>query len=265
MDSVITCGYSVHRQYVSQGEGSRFYTFRLQSHGECRGVLNDEPIRLRKGDLLMLVPGDRLALHKPFNTEDASDTSGDYFLLCQGDWVAKWFENLHGRRHVEVQQDESFMELWKLLIRETRRMPEMKNDDYLEALLHAFCLAVERMINRAHVGQSEFVVARMKRYLEDHAFEKVRVADVAAAAALSESRALHLFREVTGQSVVDYLTDIRLNFALDQMKYTASTLEEIAENTGFGTYTYFHRVFRRKIGVSPGAYRKNYRTEESVL
>ena len=58
---------------------------------------------------------------------------------------------------------------------------------------------------------------------------------------------------------------MRLSFALDQMKYTDSTLEEIAENTGFGTYTYFHRVFKRKMGEAPGAYRQKYRREEAAL
>ena len=58
MDSIVMCGYSVHRQYTSQGEKGRFYTFRLQSHGECDARLNGEPLRLKKGDLLMLVPAE---------------------------------------------------------------------------------------------------------------------------------------------------------------------------------------------------------------
>lgn len=265
MDKIVMCGYSVHRQYTSQGEKGRFYAFRLQSHGECDARLNGEPLRLKKGDLLMMVPGDRLAIHKPFNAADASDTSGDYYLLCQGDWIASWFRRLNGRRHLEVPTGESILDLWKLIIRETHRLPDAADGAYLEALLHAFCLSVEHLLHRARGGQSEFVVSRMKRYIEDHAFEKLRVAEVAAAASLSESRALHLFREVTGQSVVDYLTDVRLNYALDQMKYTDSTLEEIAENTGFGTYTYFHRVFKRKMGEAPGAYRQKYRREEATL
>lgn len=265
MDSIVMCGYSVHRQYTSQGEKGRFYTFRLQSHGECDARLNGEPLRLKKGDLLMLVPGDRLAIHKPFNAQDVSDTSGDYYLLCQGEWVAAWFRGLNGRKHLEIPTGESILDLWKLIIRETRRPQDGAGGAYLEALLHAFCLSVQHLLHRAHSGQSEFVVSRMKRYIEDHAFERLRVAEVAAAASLSESRALHLFREVTGQSVVDYLTDVRLSFALDQMKYTDSTLEEIAESTGFGTYTYFHRVFKRKTGEAPGAYRQKYRREEAAL
>ena len=122
MDKIIMCGYSVHRQYTSQGEKGRFYAFRLQSHGECDARLNGEPLRLKKGDLLMMVPGDRLAIHKPFNAADASDTSGDYYLLCQGDWIASWFQRLNGRRRLEVPTGESILDLWKLIIRETHRL-----------------------------------------------------------------------------------------------------------------------------------------------
>ena len=55
--------------------------------------------------------------------------------------------------------------------------------------------------------------------------------------------------------------EVRLNFAIEQMKYTGSTLEEIAENSGFGTYSYFHRVFRRLKGMSPGKFRQRYRED----
>lgn len=265
MDAIVMCGYSVHRQYTSQGEKGRFYTFRLQSHGECDARLNGEAFRLKKGHLLLLVPGDRLAIHKPYNAADASDTIGDYYLLCQGEWIAAWFRTLNGRRHLEIPAGEPMLDLWKLMIRETRRMPDATDGAYLEALLHAFCLSVQQLLHRAHGNQSEFVVSRMKRFIEEHAFEKLHVAEVAEAASLSESRALHLFREVIGQSIVDYLTDVRLNFALDQMKYTNATLEDIAESTGFGTYTYFHRVFKRKMGEAPGMYRRKYRMEEAAL
>ena len=264
MDKIIMCGYSVHRQYTSQGEKGRFYAFRLQSHGECDARLNGEPLRLKKGDLLMMVPGDRLAIHKPFNAADASDTSGDYYLLCQGDWIASWFRRLNGRSVSRCRRasrsstcgSSSSARRIACRMRPTARISRRC------CTPSAFRWSICCTGRAAAVG---IVVSRMKRYIEDHAFEKLRVAEVAAAASLSESRALHLFREITGQSVVDYLTDVRLNYALDQMKYTDSTLEEIAENTGFGTYTYFHRVFKRKMGEAPGAYRQKYRREEAAL
>ncbi len=67
----------------------------------------------------------------------------------------------------------------------------------------------------------------MRRFIEDHAVEKLRVADVAEHVSLSESRAIHLFKEITGRSIVDYLMEVRLNFAIEQMKYTGSTLKRL--------------------------------------
>jgi AraC family transcriptional regulator of arabinose operon len=37
-----------------------------------------------------------------------------------------------------------------------------------------------------------------------------------------------------------------------------TNLERIAESAGFGSYTYFHRVFRSKYGISPKQYRDQY-------
>ena len=140
-------------------------------------------------------------------------------------------------------------------------MPEAGDEEYLESLLRTFCLSVKRLLNQGQKGESDFIVFRMRRFIEDHAVEKLRVADVAEHVSLSESRAIHLFKEITGRSIVDYLMEVRLNFAIEQMKYTGSTLEEIAENSGFGTYSYFHRVFRRLKGMSPGKFRQRYRED----
>lgn len=264
MDSIIMCGYSVHRQYISTGESGRHhYVFRLQSHGECDARLNGAPIRLQKGDLLLLLPDDRLAINKRRGAE--GDTSGDYYLLCDGDWVAAWFQQLGGTRIARVSPDETVMELWRLLIRETRRLPAAPDEKLLETLLHAFCFSVERLLHTDSAGRADFVVERMKRYVEAHAFEPLRVFDVADAVRLSESRASHLFRETTGQSLIGYLTDVRLNAAMEQMKYTASPLDEIAANTGFGSYAYFHRIFRREMKISPGAWRKKAQEEAADL
>lgn len=58
---------------------------------------------------------------------------------------------------------------------------------------------------------------------------------------------------------------MRLQAATDQMKYTTLTLEEIAENIGFGTYVYFHRIFKRKTGETPGEFRKKYRINNNIF
>ena len=91
----------------------------------------------------------------------------------------------------------------------------------------------------------------MKNYIEEHANQSFKIKDVASHAGFSVSRASRLFKETFGKTMIQYALEIRLNTAIELMKYSEMTLEQIAEVSGFGSYTYFHRVFREAHGVSP--------------
>jgi len=108
-----------------------------------------------------------------------------------------------------------------------------------------------------------FAVLRLKRFIEENATEKFKIEDAARYADLSVSRAVYLFKEHTGRTMMEYATEIRLTAALESMKYTLMNLDQIAENCGFGEYSYFHKVFKQRYGLSPGAFRKRLREKES--
>ena len=57
----------------------------------------------------------------------------------------------------------------------------------------------------------------------------------------------------------DYLIDYRLHIAKSYLRTTALTVTVIAEKTGFPSYTYFIKLFRERIGVSPLQYRKTHK------
>ncbi len=257
------CGYSVHRQcdFPEEIGGNRHYWIRLQSHGECGARLNDgEQFTLCKGDLLTLAPGDKLKLRKDKLSDDPADVSGDYYLICRGEWVTDWYREIGERKLTRVPPNESLLELWRLLIRETRRCRRRGMKNTWNPCCGPFAFPSSGFLTRGRRAN--------------------RISSCSACAALlrimrwkscgwptwlsmypSANRAIHLFKEITGRSIVDYLMEVRLNFAIEQMKYTGSTLEEIAENSGFGTYSYFHRVFRRLKGMSPGKFRQKYRED----
>lgn len=91
----------------------------------------------------------------------------------------------------------------------------------------------------------------MKHYIAERATHPLRVDEVARHAGPSPSRAAHLFKSVFRQTIMEYAIEVRLSIASDGMKFTTMTLDKIAETSGFSSYTYFHRVFRAKYGVSP--------------
>ncbi|BBI32085.1 helix-turn-helix domain-containing protein [Cohnella abietis] len=74
-----------------------------------------------------------------------------------------------------------------------------------------------------------------------------------------------LFKEITGQVPLQYLSDIRIKQAKHLLQATDDRLFDIAQNIGFGNEFYFNRRFKQTVGLSPGQYRRHYREEIRVF
>ena len=58
---------------------------------------------------------------------------------------------------------------------------------------------------------------------------------------------------------MQHALDVRLELARERIIYTSMPLELIAEMSGFSSYTYFYRTFKRKFGLAPKEYRMQNR------
>jgi len=67
-----------------------------------------------------------------------------------------------------------------------------------------------------------------------------------------------LMKKHTNKTLHDHLLDYRLHIAKNYLTTTALNVTEIAERTGFASYTYFIKLFRERTGISPLQYRKTH-------
>jgi AraC family transcriptional activator FtrA len=88
--------------------------------------------------------------------------------------------------------------------------------------------------------------------------EPWRVADLARRAAMSERTFMRRFRAITGSSPADWITRARVDRARELLESTALPIDHIAERCGLGTPTTLRHHFRKKVGVSPAAYRRRF-------
>lgn len=93
-------------------------------------------------------------------------------------------------------------------------------------------------------------------YLQNNLTEEYTLDGLAERFFLSKSYMTRVFRTVTGFSVVEYVTFIRVRKAQSLLRETGLSVTEIAEQCGFSNITYFEKVFRTATGVSPGKYRR---------
>lgn len=72
---------------------------------------------------------------------------------------------------------------------------------------------------------------------------------------LNPSYVSRLFKEHMNLSFIDYLTDVRMNKAMNLLKNTNLKINEIASEVGYFNSNYFIRIFKKKTGRTPGKYR----------
>lgn len=76
---------------------------------------------------------------------------------------------------------------------------------------------------------------------------------------LSQSRFFSVYRSIYGTSPVGDLINAKIDRAKSELVMTDSTIAVISESLGYGSTAHFIRQFRAVTGMSPGAYRKEFR------
>lgn len=95
------------------------------------------------------------------------------------------------------------------------------------------------------------------RRIYDNVQSPPSVGELAAESCLSVSRFAHLFRDVTGKSVAEFVAAIRVERAKELLVGTEMSVREIAELVGYENQNYFSRCFRKAAGTSPREYRRD--------
>jgi len=105
-------------------------------------------------------------------------------------------------------------------------------------------------------------VAKALRYLEAHYDQQLTLKDVADAVYLNPAYFSTLFKQRTGTTFVERLTEIRVEAAKKRLASTREKVAEVAERTGFANVRHFNRVFKNETGLSPKDYRESIRGSE---
>lgn len=102
------------------------------------------------------------------------------------------------------------------------------------------------------------------QYLNDNYMENITLNSIAEREFLSASYLSHFFEKNMKVSLFTYLTEIRLNHAVNDLQTTNLTIEQIAANNGFANSRYFVSSFKKQFGMLPKDYRKSQKQDKSA-
>lgn len=102
----------------------------------------------------------------------------------------------------------------------------------------------------------ETPVEQSIHYIRRNYNEPLNLNKLAEIANLSPYYYAHCFKEETGFSPMEYVTNTRLEQAKVKLIRTQKTVEEIADEIGYSSSSSFINIFVKKVGYSPKQYRK---------
>ncbi|HEY4390720.1 MAG TPA: AraC family transcriptional regulator [Paenibacillus sp.] len=258
---ILTANYSSHRKpfHMVNPEGLHSYLIRLQSFGRCRARLDGKLDLLEPGDLLLFKPNEPYELRIEAEQNQLGEkivSSADYHIFLSGKWVEEWWEKYDRPQKMKVPLSEGIIGAFRQIMLEQRRISN-PTPEIAEYYLRILCLDIDRnFLQQPLPTYPTYLAHRIKNYIEENAASPFKLEDAAAHVDISVSRAVHLFKETFGTSIIQYALEVRLNMARERITFSPMSLEHVAESSGFPNYNYFHKVFRKKFGMSPKQYRQ---------
>ena len=103
-------------------------------------------------------------------------------------------------------------------------------------------------------------LAQAIRFVREHACDPISVGDVLRLIPLSRSTLENRFRVSLGRTIHAEIQRVQVEQARQLLMHTDLLIKQIAVRCGFKYVPYLTRVFRQHVGLSPGEYRRRYRS-----
>lgn len=94
------------------------------------------------------------------------------------------------------------------------------------------------------------------QFIQNHTNCVIGIDDVAGYIGKSRAYLTKKFRQETSESITDFIIKSKIKDAKRLLRYTDKTLSEISNHLCFSSQSYFQKVFKDKVGITPNDYRK---------
>ena len=249
-----------------------FYEICVISKGEGYHVIEDTVVKAKKGDVFIVPPGRRHAIR------GGRSVDVHYIHLAP-----KFFEQYLDRmtelpaflslfeieplmrvsgdtyRHLYLEEGplkdvtgliESLERTWQ-----DDHASKLIVEGYMIVILTIFCREYEKLQTKIgkNANNDKFFMDSISYVIKNYK-KRLTIDDLAKIAGLSRTAFIKRFKEITGKSPKQYITQIRISEA-KKLLYSDLSINKIAEETGFYDAAHFIKTFTNAVGISPTVYR----------
>lgn len=161
-------------------------------------------------------------------------------------------------------------DLCERMMQEAKRSPDEETVSHLlirSHLLRLFGLVWDRYGAQFKACEARDIVPhsykqavlRCIRYIAENLSNELTLSEAAQASHVSATHLAHLLKSETGKTFLELVTERRIDRAKTLLAFTSEPAVKIGESIGFGEPAHFARRFRQIVGLTPSAYRLQFR------
>ncbi len=244
-------------KYYIERKKSDYFVFEYVLSGVGHIVCNEKTFVVKKDDLYILEEG---VGHRYW--ADKNDPYEKIWINIHSSIIKNILDayGLSGKVVFKNSNCKSlFMELLQLA------NTTIFNDEICyEAAVIVFKIILRLAQNERKTQYASTIAKSTKILLDENVYGNITVETIAKNLLVSKAQVIGEFKKYYGMTPYAYYLDKKIQIAKHILETTSSRVGEIAELLGFGEQNYFSNLFKRKVGMSPDAYRKEYGTQRDI-
>lgn len=154
-----------------------------------------------------------------------------------------------------VSKDPDVISLYNKIVKEfTTRNEGYKRiiENYIACMFSILTRFCDNLAEKGDETSAKLLAVKSAiNYINDHFKDDISIDDIAKKANLSRYYLCHIFKEITGQTVLSHLNYVRCNNAYELISSGKYTVSQSASLSGFNNLSYFSKIYRNIMGHLP--------------
>jgi AraC-like DNA-binding protein len=142
---------------------------------------------------------------------------------------------------------------------------KQQQDTPREFVIRQCSLPTDTRFQGSSLSRDARIVKSALGYVEENLHGKITQTEVAERCGVTSCQFSRIFKQVHGTTFQEYVLRRRMGQAIRLLQNPSASVTDVCYTVGFNDQSHFTRIFRRYIGVSPSAYRKNLENAHASL